>query len=65
VANNEKKMPRKFITKNGYSITNACKTYMGPLIKGEGYSLYKNGLPVFSQLKNKLVEKRLKTKFMV
>ena len=65
VANNEKMMPRKFITKNGYRITNACKTYMGPLIKGEGYPLYKNGLPVFAQLKNKLVEKRLKTKFMV
>ena len=65
VANNEKMMPRKFITNNGYGITKACKTYMGPLIKGEGYPLYKNGLPVFAQLKNKLVEKRLKTKFMV
>jgi len=65
VANNEKMMPRKFITNNGYGITNACKTYMGPLIKGEGYPFYKNGLPVFAQLKNKLVEKRLKTKFMV
>ena len=65
VANNEKMMPRKFITNNGYGITKACKTYMGPLIKGEGYPLYKNGLPVFAQLKNKLAEKRLKTKFMV
>ena len=33
VANNEKMMPRKFITPNGYGITKACKEYMGPLIK--------------------------------
>ena len=65
VANNEKMMPRKFITRNGYGITSACKTYMLPLIKGEAYPIYKNGLPTFAKLKNKLVEKRLKTKFMV
>ena len=65
VANNEKMMPRKFITRNGYGITSACKTYILPLIKGEAYPIYKNGLPTFAKLKNKLVEKRLKTKFMV
>ena len=65
VANNEKMMPKKFITRNGYGITKACKEYMGPLIKGEAYPPYKDGLPVFSELKNKLVPKRLKSKFMV
>jgi len=65
VANNEKMMPRKFITPNGYGITKACKEYMGPLIKGEAYPPYKEGLPVFCELKNKLVPKRLKSKFMV
>ena len=65
VANNEKMMPRKFITPNGYGITKACKEYMGPLIKGEAYPPYKGGLPVFCELKNKLVPKRLKSKFMV
>ena len=59
VANNEKMMPRKFITRYGYAITSACKTYMRPLIKGEAYPIYKNGLPTFAKLKNKLVEKRL------
>ena len=65
VANNEKMMPKKFITSNGYGITKACKEYMGPLIKGEAYPPYKEGLPVFCELKNKLVPKRLKSKFMV
>ena len=65
VANNEKMMPRKFITPNGYGITKACKEYMGPLIKGEAYPPYKEGLPVLCELKNKLVPKRLKSKFMV
>ena len=65
VANNEKMMPMKYITSNGYGITKACKEYMRPLINGEGYPPYKDGLPVFCELKNKLVPKRLKSKFMV
>ena len=65
VANNEKMMPKKYITSNGYGITKACKEYMMPLINGEAYPPYKGGLPVFCELKNKLVPKRLKSKFMV
>ena len=65
VANNEKMMPKKYITSNGYGITKACKEYMRPLINGEAYPQYKGGLPVFCELKNKLVPKRLKSKFMV
>ena len=65
VANNEKMMPKKFITANGYGITKSCREYMEPLINGEAYPPYKRGLPVFCELKNKLIPKRLKTKFMV
>jgi 6-phosphofructokinase 1 len=65
VANNEKMMPKKYITSNGYGITKACKEYMRPLINGEAYPPYEGGLPVFCELKNKLVPKRLKSKFMV
>ena len=65
VANNEKMMPKKYITSNGYGITKACKEYLRPLINGEAYPPYKGGLPVFCDLKNKLVPKRLKSKFMV
>ncbi|MDG2229758.1 MAG: 6-phosphofructokinase [Gammaproteobacteria bacterium] len=65
VANNEKMMPRKYISSNGYRITEACKRYMLPLIKGEDYPTYKKGLPEFSKLKNKVISKKLKSKFMV
>ena len=62
---NEKMMPKSFINKSGYSITSSCRKYLAPLIKGEAYPNYENGLPRFATLKNKLVPKRLKTKFMV
>jgi 6-phosphofructokinase 1 len=58
-------MPKKYISKTGYGITAECKAYMLPLIKGEAYPRYKNGLPVFAHLKNKLIPKRLKTNFVV
>ncbi|SVB58102.1 uncharacterized protein METZ01_LOCUS210956, partial [marine metagenome] len=65
VANSEKMMPKSFIKKSGYSITSSCRKYLAPLIEGEAYPNYENGLPRFATLKNKLVPKRLKTKFMV
>ena len=65
VANSEKMMPKSFIKKSGYGITSSCRKYLAPLIKGEAYPNYENGLPRFATLKNKLVPKRLKTKFMV
>ena len=60
VANVEKFMPRNFISKDGFSITDKCKKYLNPLIAGEDYPKYKNGLPVYVQLKNVAVEKKLK-----
>lgn len=60
VANIEKGMPKKFISPDGFGITQACKDYLLPLIKGEAYPPYKNGLPDYVKLKNILVEKKLK-----
>ncbi len=60
VANVEKKMPRKFISRDGFGITDACREYLGPLIKGEAYPPYKNGMPQYIRLKNVAVEKKLK-----
>jgi 6-phosphofructokinase 1 len=65
VANVEKKMPRNFITRDGYHITEACRRYLQPLISGEDYPPYKNGLPVYVKLKNEAVAKRLMTPFEV
>jgi len=61
VANVEKFMPRSFITRDGFGITEKCRTYLAPLIKGEDYPPYKNGLPQFVQLKNVAVAKKLPT----
>ena len=65
VANVEKMMPRSYITKDGFGITGRCKTYLAPLIKGEAYPPYREGLPRYIQLKNIQVPKILNTKFEV
>jgi ATP-dependent phosphofructokinase / diphosphate-dependent phosphofructokinase len=59
VANVEKFMPRNFITADGFGITEPCKRYLKPLIQGEDYPKYKDGMPVFATLKNVAVGKKL------
>ncbi len=59
VANVEKFMPRDFITKDGFGITPKCKRYLSPLIQGEDYPKYQDGLPVYVTLKNVAVAKKL------
>ncbi len=59
VANVEKMMPKDFITKDGFGITDKCRTYMEPLIKGEDYPPYKDGMPQYVRLKNVAVPKKL------
>ena len=59
VANIEKTMPKKFISKNGFEITQAGKTYLSPLIRGEAPIKYVNGLPDIAELKKIKVKKRL------
>ena len=59
VANVEKMMPRDFITKDGFGITEKCRAYLAPLIKGEDYPPYKDGLPQYVRLKNAAVPKKL------
>ena len=59
VANHERKMPAGFIGKDGYSITAACRRYLTPLIHGENYPPFTNGLPRYITLKNTLTKKKL------
>ena len=63
VANVERKLPRNFISRDGYHITNACRRHLQPLINGEDYPPFKNGLPLYVKLKNVAVPKRLATTF--
>lgn len=65
VANVEVKMPRDFITEDGFGITDACKKYLSPLIQGEDYPPYHNGLPTYVKLKNLPVKKKLSSTFEV
>lgn len=59
VANVEKFMPKNFISRDGFGITEKCKRYLTPLIQGEDYPKYKNGLPLYVTLKNQSVLRKL------
>lgn len=59
VANVEKMMPAEFISEDGFGITQACRDYLTPLIQGEDYPPYKDGLPQYVTLKHATVEKKL------
>ncbi len=55
VANQEKAMPAEFIREDGMGITPACRRYLTPLIQGEAYPPYVNGLPDYVSLRNELI----------
>ena len=60
VANREKKMPKSYITTDGFGITPAARRYLEPLIRGEDYPPYdRNGLPKYVRLHNVQVKKKL------
>ena len=65
IANKEKMLPRRYISADGFSITAAGRRYLQPLIRGEDYPPYINGLPKYVTLRNSAVPKRLKAKFVV
>jgi 6-phosphofructokinase 1 len=59
VANKEKFMPRDYITADGFHITAKCRAYLSPLIQGEDYPPFRNGMPDYVRLKNLAVPKKL------
>lgn len=63
VANVEKKMPREFISADGFHITDTCRQYLLPLIQGENYPPYVDGLPHYITLKNTPVPKKTGREF--
>jgi 6-phosphofructokinase 1 len=65
VANQEKMLPRDFITKDGYGITAKARAYLGPLMRGEDPPPFKDGLPDYVRLKNVAVPRKLMTDFKV
>lgn len=65
VANREKMLPRSYISKDGFGITAACRRYLAPLIRGEDYPPYRDGLPRYVSLKAVPVERRLVRPFVL
>jgi 6-phosphofructokinase len=59
VANREHKMPREFITDDGFGVTAKGRAYLAPLIQGEDHPPYKDGLPAYALLKNVAVRRKL------
>ncbi|MCP4128393.1 MAG: 6-phosphofructokinase [Gammaproteobacteria bacterium] len=63
VANVEKMMPAEYISEDGFGITPACREYLLPLIQGEDYPPYVQGLPQYVTLKNVVVPRKLADNF--
>jgi 6-phosphofructokinase 1 len=59
VANVEAGMPAEYIDESGFFVTESCLRYLRPLIAGEDYPPYHNGLPDYARLAGRMVEKRL------
>lgn len=59
VANVERFMPKSYISKDGFDITARAMRYLRPLIAGEDYPRYKNGVPEYVRLKQQRVAKKL------
>ncbi len=65
IANVEKKLPPDFISADGFGITEKARAYLAPLIRGEAFPPFKDGLPRYVRLKNVAVPKKLATDFKV
>ena len=65
VANQEKLLPPEFISADGFGISEAARRYLAPLIVGEAYPPFKNGLPDYVRLQNTVVPKKLTREFTV
>jgi 6-phosphofructokinase 1 len=63
VANRERKVPPEFFTDDGFHITDAARTYLEPLIRGEDPPPFRDGLPDYARLKLAPVTKRLTATF--
>mgnify|MGYP002724364526 FL=1 len=59
IANREKFMPAEYISEDGFGITEACRQYLSPLIQGEDFPPFDNGLPRVAKLALHRVERKL------
>jgi ATP-dependent phosphofructokinase / diphosphate-dependent phosphofructokinase len=59
VANHEKKLPKAYIRADGFGITAKARAYLKPLIRGEAYPGYREGLPDYGRFELPLAKRRL------
>ena len=59
IANVEKKLPKSFISKDGFNVTSKAIKYLQPLILGEAFPNFKDGIPASEKLKLIEVTKKL------
>ena len=59
IANVEKKLPKSFISKDGFDVTSRAIKYLQPLILGEAFPNFKDGIPTSEKLKLIEVTKKL------
>ncbi len=64
VANVEKTLPSAYIAEDGLGVTEACLRYLRPLIHGESYPPYRNGLPDYVTLKGVAVPRKVHREFV-
>ena len=64
VANREKPLPPDFISTDGFGITECARRYLTPLIFGEAYPPFKDGLPDYVKLQNLAAPKKLTSEFV-
>jgi 6-phosphofructokinase 1 len=65
VAGREKLLPPEFVSPDGFGVTESARRYLRPLIVGEAYPPFKDGLPDYVRLKNAAAPKRLAGEFAV
>jgi 6-phosphofructokinase 1 len=65
VANKEKKLPPEYLREDGFGITESCRRYLEPLVAGEAYPPYRNGLPDYVRIRGVPVPRKLKDDFKV
>ena len=65
VANKEKKLPPDYIRDDGFGITSACRRYLEPLVAGEAYPPYRNGLPQYARIRGVAVRRKLASGFQI
>lgn len=65
VANRERLLPPDFISADGFGITAMARRYLAPLIVGEAYPPFRDGLPDYVKLQNTAAPRKLTREFAV